>query len=122
MNPVYAQSYLFIGILAIAAIVMGVLPLVLATFVAPKKPGLSKQSAYECGLESKGDPWVQFHVQYYLYGLLFVIFDVEVVFLYPWALVWKGLGLVAFIELAVFLAILAVGLAYAWKKGVLEWE
>ena len=124
MNPVYAQSYLFIGILAIAAIVMGVLPLVLAKFVAPKKPGLSKQSAYECGLESKGDPWVQFHVQYYLYGLLFVIFDVEVVFLYPWALVWNtnGLRVVAFIEMMVFLGILAVGLAYAWKKGALEWK
>jgi len=122
MNPVYAQSYLFIGVLTIVAIVMGVLPLVLSKFVAPKKPGLSKQSAYECGLESTGMDGLQFHVQYYLYGLLFVIFDVEVVFLYPWALVWKGLGLAAFIELVVFLAILMVGLAYAWKKGVLEWQ
>ncbi len=122
MNPVYAQSYLLIGVLTLVAIVMGVLPLVLATFVAPKKPGLSKQSAYECGLESQGDPWVQFKVQYYIYALLFVIFDVEVVFLYPWALVWKELGVIALIEMAVFLGILAVGLAYAWKKGVLEWE
>ena len=122
MSPTYSNQYLFIGVLTLAAIVMGVLPLVLAAFVAPKKPGLSKQSAYECGLESQGDPWVQFKVQYYIYALLFVIFDVEVVFLYPWALVWKELGVIALIEMAVFLGILAVGLAYAWKKGVLEWE
>jgi NADH:ubiquinone oxidoreductase subunit 3 (subunit A) len=73
-------------------------------------------------LESQGDPWVQFNVQYYVYALLFVIFDVEVIFLYPWALVWKGLGPVVFAEMAIFLAILAVALVYAWKKGVLEWR
>ena len=101
---------------------MAVLPLILAKFVAPKKPGASKTSAYECGLESKGDPWVQFRVQYYIYALLFVVFDVEVVFLYPWALVWKPLGLFALAEITVFLGILGVGLAYAWRKGVLTWE
>ena len=122
MNPQYAQQYLFVGILTLTAIVMAVLPLIAAKFLAPKKPGASKTAAYECGLESSGDPWVQFRVQYYLYALLFVIFDVEIVFLYPWALVWKALGLFAFVEMAIFLAILAVGLAYAWKKGVLEWE
>ena len=122
MTSVYFQQYLFIGLLALVATVLAVLPLVLARFVAPKKPGHSKQSAYECGLESPGDPWVQFRVQYYLYALLFVIFDVEVVFIYPWALVWKSVGLLAFVEMALFLAILGIGLAYAWKKGVLEWE
>ena len=124
MSLTYAQDYLFIGVLPLAAIGMGVLPLVRAAFVAPKKPGLSKQAAYECGLESQGDPWVQFKAQYYIYALLFVIFDVEVVFLYPWALVWNtsGLKMVAFIEMVVFLAILSVGLAYAWRKGVLEWQ
>ena len=122
MTPLYFQQYLFVGLLALAATVLAVLPLVLARFVAPKKPGHSKQSAYECGLESTGDPWMQFRVQYYLYALLFVIFDVEVVFIYPWALVWKSLGLPAFVEMAIFLGMLGVGLAYAWKKGVLEWE
>ena len=122
MNPLYFQQYLFVGLLGLVATVLAVLPLVLARFVAPKKPGHSKQSAYECGLESTGDPWVQFRVQYYLYALLFVIFDVEVVFIYPWALIWKSLGLLAFVEMALFLAILGIGLAYAWKKGVLEWE
>jgi len=122
MTDAYAQQYLFIGILAIAAIFLGVAPLVLARFVAPKKPGQTKQDAYECGLESSGDPWMQFRVQYYLYALLFVIFDVEVVFIYPWAVVWKQFGTVALAEMALFIGILAVGLVYAWKKGVLEWE
>lgn len=122
MTSEYAYQYLFIGILTVAAIVMAVLPLILARFLAPKKPGASKTAAYECGLESVGDPWVQFRVQYYLYALLFVIFDVEIVFIYPWALVWRSLGWVALVEMALFLAILAVGLAYAWRKGVLEWE
>ena len=122
MTETYANQYLFIGLLTAVAIGLGVAPLVLARFVAPRKPGQSKQAPYECGLESQGEPWVQFRVQYYLYALLFVIFDVEVVFIYPWALVWRMLGPVALIEMALFLGILAVGLAYAWKKGVLEWE
>ena len=122
MSSEYVANYTFIGLLTGVAIVLGVAPLILARFVAPKKPGFSKQSPYECGLESQGDPWVQFNVQYYVYALLFVVFDAEVVFIYPWALVWKGLGPVVFIEMALFLAILAVGLIYAWKRGVLEWK
>ena len=122
MNPEYAHQYVFIGVLTLAAIVIAVLPLVLARFVAPRKPGKSKTEAYECGLQSTGDPWVQFRVQYYIYALLFVVFDVEIVFIYPWAMIWKSVGLVALVEMAIFLGILAVGLAYAWKKGVLEWH
>lgn len=122
MNPGYAQQYLFVGLLTLVAVVLAVFPLILAKFLAPKKPGQSKTSAYECGLESTGDPWVQFRVQYYLYALLFVIFDVEVIFIYPWAIVWKSLGMFAFVEMVIFLGVLAVGLAYAWKKGVLEWH
>ena len=122
MESSYANQYLFIGLLTGVAIFLGVAPLILAKFIAPKKPGPSKQAPYECGLESQGDPWVQFNVQYYIYALLFVIFDVEVVFIYPWALVWKGLGPVVFAEMVLFIAILAVGLIYAWKKGVLEWR
>lgn len=122
MSEPYFQHYLFIGLLTAAAIGFGVAPLVLARFIAPRRPSPSKQAPYECGVESVGDPWVQFRVQYYLYALLFVIFDVEVIFIYPWALVWKGLGPVALAEMALFLAILGVALAYAWKKGVLEWE
>ena len=122
MGSAYAEQYLFIGVLTGTAIVLGVAPLILARFIHPKKPGASKSAPYECGVESTGDPWVQFRVQYYVYALLFVIFDVEVVFILPWALVWKGLGPVVFAEMALFLGILLVGLVYAWKKGVLEWK
>jgi NADH-quinone oxidoreductase subunit A len=121
MDP-YVQHYLFISLLTAVAVVLGVAPLLLARLVAPKKPGHTKLAPYECGLESQGDSWVQFRVQYYIYALLFVIFDVEVVFLYPWALVWKGLGPMVFLEMLLFLAVLGVGLAYAWKKGVLTWD
>ena len=122
MDSTYLQQYLFISLLTGVAVVLGVAPLILAKFIAPKKSGQSKQAAYECGLESPGDPWGQFRVQYYVYALLFVIFDVEVVFIYPWALVWRTLGPMVFAEMALFLVILAVGLIYAWRKGVLEWE
>jgi NADH:ubiquinone oxidoreductase subunit 3 (subunit A) len=122
MESSYVQQYAFIGLLTLVAIVLGVAPILLAKVIAPKKPGMSKQAPYECGLEASGEPWVQFRVQYYIYALLFVIFDVEIVFIYPWALVWKSLGPVVLAEMVLFLAILGVGLAYAWKKGVLEWE
>ena len=118
----YGWQYLFVGVLTLVAIVLAVAPLILARFVAPKKPGKTKTSPYECGMESTGDSWVQFRVQYYMYALLFVIFDVEVIFIYPWAVVWKSAGGLAFAEMAAFLVILAVGLIYAWKKGVLEWK
>ena len=122
MAPTYFHQYAFIGLLAGVAVVLGVAPILLAKLIAPKKPGHSKQAPYECGLESSGDPWMAFNVQYYVYALLFVIFDVEVIFIYPWALVWKGLGPAAFAEMALFLAILGVALIYAWRKGVLEWR
>ena len=122
MTSAYVQDYTFIGLLTGVAVFLGVAPILLAKFVAPRKPGFSKQAPYECGLESQGDPWVQFNAQYYVYALLFVVFDAEVVFLYPWALVWKSLGPVVFLEMLLFLAILAVGLIYAWRRGVLEWK
>jgi NADH:ubiquinone oxidoreductase subunit 3 (subunit A) len=122
MDPGYLQQYLFIAALTLTAIGFGIAPLVLARLLAPKKPGQTKQAPYECGLESVGDPWLPFNVQYYIYALLFVIFDVEVIFIYPWALVWKGLGPAAFAEMVLFIAILTVGLVYAWKNGVLEWK
>ena len=122
MEPTYAYQYLFIGLLALVAIILGGAPLILARFLAPKKPGISKQAPYECGVPSTGDSWVQFKIHYYIYALLFVIFDVEVVFMYPWALIWKDLGPVVFVEMLLFMAILGVALVYAWKKGVLEWE
>ena len=114
-------NYAFIGIFTIAAITFPLLPLIISRFVRPRRPTPIKQSTYECGLEVLGDLSVQFKVQYYLYALAFVIFDIETIFLYPWAVAYNALGLFALVEMGVFLAILAAGLVYAWRKGALEW-
>ena len=118
----YAYHYLFLGIFLLIAISFPLLPIILARLIAPKKPNPIKSASYECGMESKGDSWVQFKVQYYVYALIFVIFDIEVIFIYPWAVAFKQMGLFALIEMFVFLAILGFGLVYAWKKNVLEWK
>ncbi len=118
----YEYHYLFLGVFLLIAIIFPLLPILLAKIVAPKKPNPIKTATYECGVETKGDSWVQFKVQYYVYALIFVIFDIEVIFIYPWAVAFKQMGSFAFIEMAIFLAILAFGLVYAWKKNVLEWK
>lgn len=97
----------------------------LASFVRirPRKPDLVKSSLYECGVEPIGPArWSQFNFRYYVYALLFVVFDVETVFIYPWAIRFQQLGLFALMEMLVFVLILVVGLVYAWRKGALEWE
>jgi len=118
----YTYHYLFIGLFTGAAVLFAVLPLLLAKFIAPRKPSGLKQMPYECGIEPVGDPWVQFRVQYYIYALVFVIFDVETIFIYPWAVGFRELGLLGFVEMAIFIIILALGLVYAWKKKALEWD
>ncbi|OGW78376.1 MAG: NADH-quinone oxidoreductase subunit A [Omnitrophica bacterium GWA2_52_8] len=118
----YFYQYLFISIFVLFAVVFPLLPILLARVVAPKKPSPVKNAVYECGLESTGDSWIQYRVQYYIYALIFVIFDVETVFIYPWAVAFKQLGLFAFVEMALFIGILAVGLVYAWRKKILEWQ
>jgi len=92
--------------------------------LSPKKPSPEKSETYECGVEPVGTPWVQFHAGYYVYALLFVIFDIETVFLYPWALVFgrPASGWFIFGEMVVFVTILVFGLAYAWKEGALRWH
>jgi NADH-quinone oxidoreductase subunit A len=119
---VYNLNWVFMAVFVVVATAVPVVAVLIPRFTAPKKPGPVKQQTYECGLESKGDAWVQFRVQYYIYALIFVIFDIEVIFLFPWAVAFKKLGLFAFVEMLIFLAILVGGLAYAWKKGVLEWK
>ncbi|MSR78517.1 MAG: NADH-quinone oxidoreductase subunit A [Candidatus Omnitrophica bacterium] len=118
----YFYHYFFIGIFVLFSLAFPLLPIILAYFVAPKKPSESKNASYECGLESKGEAWIQFRIQYYLYALIFVIFDIETIFIYPWAVAFKHLGIFAFIEMILFIAILAAGLVYAWRKNILEWE
>lgn len=118
------SDYSFIGLFAVLAIAFGILALVVARLLAPRKPNPVKSSTYECGLETIGETWVQFRAQYYIYALVFVVFDIEAVFLFPWALAYgdKGVGLWALGELVLFLGILAVGLVYAWRKGALRWQ
>lgn len=115
------NSFTGIGIFFLVAISFGILALTVAWLINPKRPDSVKQDTYECGLETEGETWVQFRSQYFLYGLVFLAFDVECVFLYPWAVKFQSLGLFAFIEMIVFILILLLGLWYAWKEGALEW-
>jgi NADH-quinone oxidoreductase subunit A len=108
--------------LAVAiATVFGLLPLFLSGLVIPRLPDRVKNAPYECGVETIGPTYIQFHTRYYLFALLFVIFDVEAVFLFPWAVAFHHLGLYALIEVAIFIGLLLIGYVYAWKKGALEW-
>jgi NAD(P)H-quinone oxidoreductase subunit 3 len=99
-----------------------VLALVTNKLLAPRSQGGERELTYESGMEPIGGAWIQFNIRYYMFALVFVIFDVETVFLYPWAVAFYRLGLLAFIEALVFITILLVALAYAWRKGALEWS
>ena len=115
------DNWLFIGIFVAIAAVFPLLPIVVARFIAPKKPNPIKVETYECGIETVGDSWVQFKSQYYIYALVFLIFDIETVFLYPWAVAFDVIPLFAVFEGVLFITILVGGLFYAWRKGALEW-
>jgi len=102
---------------------MVILPQVLIRLrVIPRRPDPVKLSTYECGTETIGTAWVRFNFRYYFYVLLFLVFDIEVVFLYPWAVAYRKLALFGLVEMVIFIAILVVGYLYAWKKGALEWK
>ena len=119
-------GYGYIAILLVAAISIPALILFLAKLlsVKPKRPDPEgvKTDTYECGMRTVGSSWIQFNFRYYFYALLFVVFDVETVYLYPWAVHFKQLKLFGFVEMLIFIFILVVGLVYAWKKKVLEWK
>jgi len=120
------SPYLFISVLMVGAVVFALTPLGLAWLWAkkfsPRKPGPVKNAIYECGLESKGDAWVQFKAEYYLYAIIFLIFDVETIFVLPFAVAFGGLSVGAFVAMMVFLLLLVEGLFWAWRKGVLDWR
>jgi NADH:ubiquinone oxidoreductase subunit 3 (subunit A) len=120
------NPYLFIVVLMAAAVAFALTPLALAYLwskkFSPQKPGQDKNATYECGLESKGDAWVQFKSEYYLYAIIFLIFDVETVFLLPFAVAFTHLSGGAFIAMMVFVFLLVEGLVWAWQKGVLTWK
>ncbi len=109
-----------------AALVFALAPLGLAwiwaRFFSPPKPGPDKNAIYECGLQSQGDAWVHFRSEYYLYALVFLVFDVEVIFLLPFAVAFGGLSIGAVLAMLVFLLLLVEGLVWAWRKGVLTWQ
>src|SRR6266404_623019 len=119
------NPYLLIVVLMAGALGFALAPLALAWLWAkkfsPKKPGQDKNAIYECGLESKGDAWVQFKSEYYLYAIIFLIFDVETIFLLPFAVAFTGLGVGAFLAMMIFLLLLVEGLVWAWMKGILTW-
>jgi NADH-quinone oxidoreductase subunit A len=96
--------------------------IVFSIFVAPTSTNPQKAEPYECGIPTEGLTWLQFNVGYYLFAIIFLIFDVESVFIFPWAVVMKELGMVAFVEIIIFFFVLGLGLLYAWKKGALKWE
>lgn len=113
----FGTSFIFVLI----GIILVALPLLAQRVLAPRRKTFDKMATYECGEDAEGPAWVKFNVRFYVVALIFIIFDVEVVFLFPWAVVYKELGLFAFVEMMIFLGILALGLAYVWRKGDLEW-
>jgi NADH-quinone oxidoreductase subunit A len=115
------NEWLYIGLFLVIGIIVPIVPLVFAAVVSPHKPNPIKQSTYECGIETVGDSWVQFKAQYYIFALVFLVFDVETVFLFPWALSLKALPIFVVLEGVLFISILVAGLVYTWRKGLLEW-
>ena len=116
------QNYFPILLFVIVGILVGVMPIVLGRTLAPHRPDSAKLSPYECGFEAFGDARMKFDVRYYLVAILFILFDLEIAFLFPWAVVSKELGLFGFVAMLDFLAILTIGFIYEWKRGALEWE
>jgi NADH-quinone oxidoreductase subunit A len=114
----YFPILVFIGV----GLAVGVLGRLLNHVLAPNNPDTEKLSAYECGFEAFEDARMKFDVRYYLIAILFILFDLEIAFLFPWAVVIKEIGMAGFVTMMVFLGILVVGFIYEWRKGALEWE
>ncbi len=116
------QAYLYIAVFTLVGIAFVAGTLLLARIVRPSAPNPDKLETYECGPLPRGDAWRQFNIHHYLFALLFVAFDVEAVFLYPWAVAFRKVGMYAVVEMLIFVALLLVGWAYAWRRGAFEWE
>ncbi|MDF1483958.1 NADH-quinone oxidoreductase subunit A [Ramlibacter sp. H39-3-26] len=116
------DQYLPVLLFILVGLAVGVLPQALGYLLGPNRPDAAKNSPYECGFEAFEDARMQFDVRYYLVAILFILFDLEIAFLFPWAVALKEVGAAAFWAVVVFLGILVVGFAYEWKKGALDWE
>ncbi len=114
-------EWIYIGLFLIVGAFIPAAAIILSAILSPRKPNPIKESTYECGIETVGENWVQFKAQYYVFALIFLVFDVETVFLFPWAVSLNQLGLFAVVEGIIFIGILMAGLVYAWRKGMLEW-
>jgi|SRR3989304_3914958 len=117
----FLDYFPLLAVFIVALILCGVF-LFLSTFFGPKHPTPVKTAPFECGLEQLNPPRVKFSVNFYVIAMLFIIFDVEVAFIYPWAVLFKSLGIKGFVEMSIFILILFVGLLYAWLRGALEWD
>lgn len=118
----YLTKYFPILLFIFVALAFGVVTLLLSYLVQPKYPEPEKLSTYECGSEPFSDARMPFPVRYYIFAMLFVIFDIEVIFLYPWAVTFEKLGLIGLVEMLIFIALFVVAYVYAWRKGALEWD
>ena len=116
------QDFAVVAIWLLIALAFPISAFVMAALLRPSRPNPVKLETYECGIESEGGSWIRYNFKFYLYALVFVIFDIEVVFLFPWAVAFRELRLFGFIEMAIFVIILVIGYLYAWKKRALEWR
>lgn len=114
--------FTFLIVVILTAVALVVLAMTIAKLIAPRSFNPQKGEPYECGIPTRGQSWVQFKVGYYLFAILFLMFDIETVFLFPWAVVVQEVGVYALVSVMFFLLILILGLAYAWRKGALEWK
>jgi NADH:ubiquinone oxidoreductase subunit 3 (subunit A) len=122
METAVRTDFGFVGVMLVTAFLLMGVTLIAASLLRPKKPNKEKLSTYECGMETVGDTWVQFRSQYYIFALVFVLFDVEVILLFPIAVAFNALSLFATVQAVIFVVILLAALLFAWRKGVLEWK
>ena len=118
----YLNSYFPILLFIFVALAFGVVTLIVSYLVQPKYPEPEKLSTYECGSEPFSDARMPFPIRYYIFAMLFVIFDIEIIFLYPWAVVFDKIGLIGLLEMIIFIGLFVVAYVYAWRKGALEWD
>jgi len=116
------HQYAYVAVFALVGVVFVIITLIVAWILRPARPSRAKSTPYECGIVPIGDAWNQFNIRYYIFALLFVLFDIEAAYLYPWAVRVGKLGLYALVEMVIFLGIIGFGLGYAWRKGGLQWE
>ena len=116
------EQYLPVLLFILVGLLVGVAPQAIGALLGPRKPDAAKNSPYECGFDAFEDARMKFDVRYYLVAILFILFDLEIAFLFPWAVSLKEIGLTGFVAMMIFLGILVIGFVYEWKKGALDWE